>query len=136
MVVSRKATPDCYKNFKVNLGVEHKGELFFVPDSEVLSIDGRDVFIGGVFEYWPTRAHLWSFPGANLQRSDWVPIVRYLKKRIAEKNYLRLEAAVVSGFENGYRLLWALGFEHEYLMQKYYPDGTNAILFVRYGHVG
>ena len=79
MVVSRTATFECFKNFKPHLDVDHKGGLFFVPDSEILSIDGRDVFMGGVVEYWPTRGHLWSFPGAELKKTDWVPIVRYLR---------------------------------------------------------
>lgn len=134
MVDSRIATHDCCKRFAPHPDVEHKGDLLWVPNSEILSIDGRDVFMGGVIEYWPTRGHLWSFPGADLKKTDWVPIVRYLRKRIEERNYLRLEAVVVSGYEAGYRLLWALGFEHEYVMNKYYPDGSDAILFVRYGH--
>lgn len=134
MVDSRVATHQCLKNFKPHPGMEHKGDIQWIPNSEILSIDGRDVLLGGVVEYWPTRGHLWSFPSADIRKEDWVPIVRYLKKRIAQRNYLRLEASVALGFQEGYRLLWALGFNHEYVMHHYYPDGTDAILFVRYGN--
>ena len=135
MVDNRIATRKDFKNFRPHQDVELKGSLQYVSGAEVLSIDGRDVFLGGAVEYWPTRAHLWSFPSADLNKKDWISIVRYLLRRIEEKNYARLEATVVVGFEEGYRLLWALGFKHEHVLKRYYQDESDAILFVRYGDV-
>lgn len=134
MVESRVATHQCFEAFNPHPDVEHKGKLTWVPDAEVLSIDGRDVFLGGCVKFWEGRGFLWSFPSRDIKKSDWIPVTRYLLARIEKANYRRLEASVALGFHNGYRLLFALGFEAEYVMQKYYPDGSDGLLFVRYGN--
>jgi hypothetical protein len=94
-------------------------------------VDGRPVFVGGLYELWPNRALVWSFISRDSGK-HFVAIHRGVQKFLSMQPYTRLEAECDCGFAPGHRWLKMLGFKCEAeRMRKYRVDGGDSSLYAR-----
>jgi len=94
----------------------------------VLDDEGNPVACGGVTEVWPGRAQTWAIlikeSGRYMTR-----ITRAAKELFDRCSSARIEITVESNFEQGKRWAEILGFKEEAYMRKYFPNGSDAIIF-------
>lgn len=95
-------------------------------------LDGDEVvMIGGVLELWPGRGSAWSFMAEGIGHR-FTQVHRMVKKYFDALDIKRLEAEVGFDFPQGHRWMKMLGFHIENpRMQHYFPDGTDAVMYVR-----
>ena len=94
-------------------------------------INDVPVVCGGVLEYWPGRAQIWTIFNAE-SKENFVPVFRGIKRFLAEqgKTFRRLEISVPCNFELGRRRAELLGFKLECgFAEAFLPDGTDCALY-------
>jgi hypothetical protein len=95
-------------------------------------LDGEEVLlVGGVLRLWEGRATAWAFLSKKIGHR-FVKLHRLVKRYFDTLDYGRIEAEVAFDFPEGHRWIRLLGFELENArMRKFFPDGTDAALYVR-----
>lgn len=92
---------------------------------------GKVLCCGGVTEYWPGRGECWCTFTQDC-RSEFVAITRTAIRLFESVPVKRIEAAVELHFNEGHRWIKALGFKLDApLLQAYFPDGKDAVLYSR-----
>jgi hypothetical protein len=98
-----------------------------------LIADGRIVAAGGVFPWAKWRGQAWAYVGGGFaqRREAFVPfMVEFLDERQAHGMH-RIEAVVSLVPMYPRRFAERLGFEKPRLMDRYNPDGTDALMYAR-----
>ena len=102
------------------------------PSATTLMRDGKPLACAGALEYWPGRAMVWSFIGADADAAVFPKLHAHAKQFLDGLPYRRLEASVDVGFENGHRWMRALGFTVETPLQRYFqPNGGDSVGYVK-----
>lgn len=100
--------------------------------SGTILVNGEVTLCGGVTEYWPGRAQLWTVFGEVCKR-NFLPTFRGIKVFLNTLPYRRLELCVPVGTsyeERARRRAELLGFELEVdCAKKYLPGGGDAALY-------
>lgn len=96
----------------------------------LLDDDINVLFIGGILPLWHGRGALWSLI-SHKAGPHFTYITRGVKRFIETRNEHRLECYVDPGFEQGKRWAELLGFTCEGLMQHFYEDKRDALLYAR-----
>lgn len=110
-----------------------------VPDENTITTiyEGHIVAVGGVQIKWPGRGLFWLILRDDAKKHGFHGVlalsairekVEYL---IAENRLHRAEAAVKPDFEESVKMIRFLGFEYEGRMKKYYPDGSDGLLYAK-----
>ena len=96
------------------------------------AFEGGEVLgCGGILEYHPERALIWSYVSANAGR-HFLKVHRAVSQFLDTTTYKRLEAEVAVDFENGHRWVRMLGFEVETpRARNHMPEGGDATIYVR-----
>lgn len=96
-------------------------------------VNGEIVVCGGTSEYWPGRCELWTAFNEDC-RHNFLPVFRGIKRWLKTVPYRRIELSIPVDLKQwtiGCRRAEMLGFELEtFLMKKYFPNGTDACLYV------
>lgn len=110
---------------------EHQAELLESFQS-FSALDGEEILAcAGCLEIWPGRFQIWAFMAENIGRR-FISVHRYVTRYLELLEYRRLEAEVATDFEQGHRWVKLLGLDVESpRMRKYFPDGSDATLYVR-----
>lgn len=102
--------------------------------SGTILVKGEVTLCGGVTEYWPGRAQVWTILGESC-KANFLPTFRGIKKFLDSMPYARLELCVPCGtffFSNACRRAELLGFEMEIPQAtKYLVGGGDATVFVK-----
>lgn len=93
---------------------------------------GEEVLLcGGVFDYWPGRAEVWSFLSVDAGK-HFVALTRVVRRFLNMCTQRRIEAVVDCNFEQGHRWVRMLGFKLEApRMKAYHPQGEDCALYAR-----
>jgi RimJ/RimL family protein N-acetyltransferase len=92
--------------------------------------DGKTVAIGDAAYMWPGRYVLWFYAGAQIEKKDWLPMLRLFVKTLLERNDItRLEFTVDAEYPQAVRMAQLLGFKAEGYHTRYLPNGNDAITF-------
>lgn len=93
--------------------------------------DGEPLGCFGMVLIWPGRAICWAYLAEGIGHR-MTAVVRAMRRAIAEHQPARLEMDTQATFAEGHRLARLLGFHKEADgLQRYYPDGAAASLYVR-----
>jgi hypothetical protein len=93
---------------------------------------GRILLIGGVVNIWPGRSEVWSVLAKGSEK-QMLMLTKIARNTLELSFVKRLESYCLSGFSQGERWLKILGFQHEATLKSYYPNGSDAELYVRIG---
>ena len=93
--------------------------------------DVKPLLCCGAFEMWRDRAYLWAALGSRVNAKIFPRVFSYAKAWIENLPFKRLEAAVDCNFENGHRLVRALGFECEAPRMRAFVPGFDHALYAR-----
>ncbi len=126
MKPSHFGQPDCC------LTLEDGRRLFDLGGAISVLDNGRILLIGGIVNIWPGRSEVWSVLGIGSEK-QMLSLTRVARKTLNLSFVKRLESYCLSGFSQGERWLKILGFQHEATLRKYYPNGSDAELYVRIG---
>jgi hypothetical protein len=106
--------------------VQAEGPAFTLLDDEQV------LFIGGAVTPWPNRHVLWSVFSRHAC-SRMITIVRGTARFIEQLGLKgRCEIAALASFVPAQRLARMLGFHGEHVAERFFPDGSNAIIYVRF----
>lgn len=93
-------------------------------------LDGRVLAIAGIAPQWSNRAIAWALISGEAGQ-HFPAIHRATRDFLIRCPFVRVEATVDVGFNQGCRWLKMLGFELEGYMKAYRPDGADMLLFAR-----
>lgn len=86
----------------------------------------------GILPKWEGVGYAWTLLGENIESKHFVYIHKQCKRLcelMLKFTYRRIEATVVSDFEEGLRWMPLLGFKKEGLMKKFDPYGRDHVMF-------
>lgn len=95
--------------------------------------EGRAIMVGGIAEYWPGRGELWAFVDHTCGR-QFVGVHRKVANfvDVCQKQFRRIEAAVLVDFMPAHRWVRMLGFRLEAeRLEAYSMDGQDYSLYSR-----
>lgn len=112
------------------------GNMPELPEGISFAIKEGDDILGafGHVEVWEGRRQAWMLLAEGSSRK-MLSIFRVISSLISEGSFRRLEMQVDAGFPQGYRFAEMLGFHLEYRAKKYFPNGNDAYLFVKFKDV-
>lgn len=109
---------------------EYGRELSKMPIAVTAWDDGTPVAMFGIQHLWHGRALAWAFMADSLGTS-LITITRKCRKLMAESGYRRIEMHVEADFGAGERWASLLGFKKEAELSRFFPDGSDATMWVR-----
>ena len=92
--------------------------------------DGAVVGCAGVWMIEPHRGIAWALIATGIG-INMLHMHKAVKRFLDECQVPRIETSVNYDFTQGHRWMEMLGFEAEGVMRKYYPDGSDAIMYAR-----
>jgi hypothetical protein len=92
--------------------------------------DGEVIFCGGCAKLWEGRIMLWSLLSLESGK-HMLTIVKAAKRMLAVQDG-RVEAAVVSDYEEAHRLVKACGLTWHHREEQFYPGKVDADVYVRF----
>ena len=107
------------------------------PPAFTAEFEGKIVGVGGMVILWEGVGEMWLMLTADCKREGVFGIMAYeaIKKKVDEliENHKmrRVQCTVRLDFEKAKRMVEALGFRPEGIMQSYCPDGEDVWLFSR-----
>ena len=93
-------------------------------------VNGMLVGCAGVWMIEPHRGIAWALIARDIG-IDIVHMHKAVKRFLDESGVPRIETSVNYDFTQGHKWMGMLGFKAEGVMRKYYPDGSDAILYAR-----
>lgn len=107
------------------------------PDNNAFSgfWDGELIGVGGVIILWEGVGELWlilskDFIGIS-DIATFMAIRKKINELIANNNLWRVQAIVRDDFPKAIKMIEALGFHSEGLLERYCPDKGDAIIYSR-----
>lgn len=99
-------------------------------------VDGVPVGCCGINLFWPGVGEAWMMlsPGVLEHKKELHWLIKTNIARVQKQLGLhRLQATVKADFDRGLRWMRALGFEIEGVLRGYGMDGSDYVMFARYG---
>ena len=98
--------------------------------------ENRIIGCSGIEICWPGFAEIWCIFVEDIEKYGLKVALRIkplVKKWIKENNLVRLQAPLRADFPEGIRMAEWVGFKYEATLQKYHPDGVDALMYVIIG---
>jgi RimJ/RimL family protein N-acetyltransferase len=128
-LLSMEIQPGQYANLPFVTGPNAKA--LEVPYSYTIIADDIPIAVGGIIEYTPERALMWSFLDHRAGR-HFISLHRSVSRLLEILPYRRIEAECDCDFSAGHRWLKKLGFKLEApRMRAYLQNGGDAALYAR-----
>jgi len=110
-----------------------------VPDDNCVAVEyeGELVAVGGVYIRWPGVGLFWLMLTADCRKDNEhgvraIDAIRnWVELAIKENGIWRAEANIRPDFPKAIQMIEFLGFNCECMMEKYFPDKTDAFLYSR-----
>ena len=110
-----------------------------VPDDNTYCViyDSAIVAVGGLQVPWEGRGQFWLILTDECKKSGihGLRALYAIKEKIEElverNNVHRAEASIRPDFPKAIAMIESLGFKRKCLMEQYWPDGTDAYLYVK-----
>lgn len=94
--------------------------------------DGKPLACAGIVQHWGGRYEVWSYLSLGVNPALFRKLHLAAKQVLSVHKGRRLEMYVDPNFMNAHRWAKALGFKLETpRLEKYWPDGRDAALYVR-----
>lgn len=102
--------------------------------AKVAVVDNEVVGIGGVVLLWEGMGEGWIILSRKVLdfRIETLKCIKKMAEQvISELKLRRLQVTIRADFPQAFKMVEAMGFIREGIMEKYLPDGTDALLYAR-----
>ena len=97
-------------------------------------VDGKIMGVGGVIVLWEGVGEAWLILSKDILEmkiATYLCIKEMVERMISECNLRRIQAVIRTDYPQAIKMIEALGFKREGLLEEYLPDKCNAFMYAK-----